>query len=535
MIASLLRVVASALLLGCSAFPAHAEKRVALVIGNSTYQNASKLPNPARDAQAIADLLAGAGFDVVQSRSDLGNLEFKRAVREFTEVARGADIAVMFYAGHGIEVGGTNYLVPVDALLAKDYDAEDEAVPLDRLVRALEPARRLRLIILDACRDNPFVKRMQRTVAMRAMSTGLAKVEPATPNTLIAFAARAGSTADDGDGLNSPFTAALLKHIAQPGVDIQMALRRVRDEVLRSTGNRQEPFHYGSLGGAEIPLVPPPPEPAKPTAADMRRDYELAERVGTRDAWETFLRAYPTGYYADLARLQLGKADHEARLHRDTAEREERARIERERAQGAERERPAREQAERERREAARREDAARTQERERLAREGQQGAPADAPANLQTAMLTPPSEPAAPPKPRTLSGGPLVQAIKTELKRVGCYGGRIDDKWSGETKTSVKKFVKHANLSSAPDQPALDFLDAVRAKPERVCPLECAAREVEAHGRCVAKTCPDGQRLRPDGQCAAVEKSSPRSKQAEKPRKSGRRCFVMGGQSYCE
>ena len=216
MIGSLLRVVATAsmLLLGCSAFSAQAEKRVALVIGNSTYQNASKLPNPARDAQAIADLLTGAGFDVVQTRSDLGNLEFKRAVREFTEVARGADIAVMFYAGHGVEVGGTNYLVPVDALLAKDYDAEDEAVPLDRLVRALEPARRLRLIILDACRDNPFVKRMQRTVAMRAMSTGLAKVEPATPNTLIAFAARAGSTADDGDGLNSPFTAALLKHIA---------------------------------------------------------------------------------------------------------------------------------------------------------------------------------------------------------------------------------------------------------------------------------------------------------------------------------
>jgi uncharacterized caspase-like protein len=546
MIASLLRVAATAsmLLLGCSAFPAHAEKRVALVIGNSAYQNAAKLPNPTRDAQAIADLFTRAGFDVVQARNDLGNLEFKRAVREFTEVARGADIAVMFYAGHGIEVGGTNYLVPVDALLAKDYDAEDEAVPLDRLVRALEPARRLRLVILDACRDNPFVRRMQRTVAMRAMSTGLAKVEPTTPNTLIAFAARAGSTADDGDGTNSPFTAALLKHIAQPGVDIQMALRRVRDEVLKNTGNRQEPFHYGSLGGAEIPLVPAPPEPQRPVAADIRRDYELAERIGTRDAWETFLKAYPTGYYADLARLQLGKVDQEARLRRDSAEREERARTERERAEGAERarlerERLAREQAERERlvRESAQREEAARVQERERLARDEAQRStePADATAT-QTALLTPPTAPAGSAKPPVaLSGGPLIQAIKTELKRVGCYGGRIDDKWSADTKTSVKKFVKHANLSSAPDQPALDFLDAVRAKPERVCPIECAAREVEANGRCVAKTCPDGQRLQSDGQCAAVEKASPRSKQAAKPRKSGRKCFVLGGQSYCE
>src|SRR5262249_38160756 len=110
---------------------ARAEKRVALVIGNSAYQNAAPLPNPVRDANAIADLLRSAGFAVVTARSDLGNLAFKRAVREFTEAAQGAEIAVMFYAGHGIEVGGLNYLVPVDAMLAKDYDAEDEAVRLD--------------------------------------------------------------------------------------------------------------------------------------------------------------------------------------------------------------------------------------------------------------------------------------------------------------------------------------------------------------------------------------------------------------------
>jgi uncharacterized caspase-like protein len=168
----------AAALVAISSFEARAEKRVALVIGNSSYQSVPPLANPAKDASAIAQLLKSAGFDVVQARNDLGHLEFKRAVREFTETSRQADIAVVYFAGHGIEIGGMNYLVPVDAKLARDYDAEDEAVPLDRLVRAIEPAKRLRLVILDACRDNPFTGTMQRTAAVRAMAQGLAEVEP---------------------------------------------------------------------------------------------------------------------------------------------------------------------------------------------------------------------------------------------------------------------------------------------------------------------------------------------------------------------
>ena len=139
-----------AALVAISSFEARADKRVALVIGNASYQNVPPLSNPAKDANAIAQLFRSAGFDVVQARNDLGNLELKRAVREFTEASRQADVAVMYFAGHGIEIGGMNYLLPVDAKLARDYDADDEAVPLDRVVRALEPARRLRLIILVA-------------------------------------------------------------------------------------------------------------------------------------------------------------------------------------------------------------------------------------------------------------------------------------------------------------------------------------------------------------------------------------------------
>src|SRR5262249_20014106 len=159
---------------------------------------------------------------------------------------------------------GTNYLVPVDALMARDVDVEDEAVPLDRFTKMLEPARRLRLVMLDACRDNPFVKNMKRTMGTRAVTSGLAKVEPTSSDTLIAFAGKAGSTASDGSGTNSPFTSALIQNIATPGLDLRIAFGRVRDEVLKATSNRQEPFVYGSLGGTTVALVPAPPAPIAP-------------------------------------------------------------------------------------------------------------------------------------------------------------------------------------------------------------------------------------------------------------------------------
>ena len=142
--------------------PALADKRVALVLGNSTYQNVAPLPNPVNDGAVIAATLKGAGFDVVDSRHDLPAAETRRALRDFADHARDADIAVVYYAGHGIEVDGTNYLIPVDAKLERDTDIYDEAFSLDRVLLAIEPAKQLRLVILDACRDNPFAKNMKR-------------------------------------------------------------------------------------------------------------------------------------------------------------------------------------------------------------------------------------------------------------------------------------------------------------------------------------------------------------------------------------
>jgi uncharacterized caspase-like protein len=293
--------------------PAWAEKRVALVLGNSAYQNVAQLPNPVNDGAIIAAKLKEAGFDVVDSRHDLPAAETRRALRDFADRSRDADIAVVYYAGHGMEVDGTNYLIPVDAKLERDTDVYDEAFSLDRVLLAIEPAKRLRLVILDACRDNPFSKSMKRTLASRAIGQGLAKIEPSSPNMLIAYSAKAGSTAADGDGKNSPFTVALSKYLTEPGLDVRRAFGFVRDDVLKNTSNRQEPFVYGSLGGEDVPLVPAPAKAAAPSTpapnpqAEARRDYELALQVGNRDAMSAFLAQYPNGFYANLAKIQLGK------------------------------------------------------------------------------------------------------------------------------------------------------------------------------------------------------------------------------------
>jgi uncharacterized caspase-like protein len=305
-----------ALLLWCGTSPeALAEKRVALVIGNSTYVNVPRLPNPANDAPAVADLFKALHFDSVQLRLDSSIADLRRAVSDFADLAADADIAVVYYAGHGMEIDGNNYLVPIDAKLARDFDVDDEALSLDRVLRATEPARRLRLIILDACRDNPFLKTMKRSVGSRSIGRGLAKVEPAVSDTLIAFAARAGSIALDGGGHNSPFTSALLKHIATPGIDIRVAFGHVRDDVLETTGRKQEPFVYGSLGGKTISIANATPDSmpvvAKPDLAitDAAQAWAAAKDTTNREVLEEFIRQYGGSFYAALARARLKEID----------------------------------------------------------------------------------------------------------------------------------------------------------------------------------------------------------------------------------
>jgi uncharacterized caspase-like protein len=302
-----------------------ADRRIALVIGNGKYENAGVLANPTSDADAVADLFTKAGFDSVDRRRDLGVVEFKRAVREFVDRAASADVAVVYYSGHGLEIGGVNYLIPVDAKLTSVLDMDDEAVSLDRILVAAGHVKKLSLIILDACRENPFHPAADDARVTRGVSMGLAGVGPTVADTLIAFAAKAGSVSYDGDGRNSPFTTALLKYITQPGLDIRLALGKVRDDVLRATNHRQEPYVYGSLGGENVALVPAPvaaapsvaavppatprvsPAPPANADADEASDYRTTERFASLDGWRAFLAVHPDGAYARLARAEVDK------------------------------------------------------------------------------------------------------------------------------------------------------------------------------------------------------------------------------------
>jgi len=513
-------LLAAALLFGME--PAFAGNRVALVLANSAYRHAPSLTNPVNDGAVMAKTLKEAGFDIVDYRHDLSAQDTRRVLREFADATRSADIAVVYYAGHGIEVEGSNYLIPVDAKLERDTDVYDEALSLDRVLVAVEPAKQLRLVILDACRDNPFGKTMKRTVTSRGIGRGLAQVEPTSPNTLIAYSAKAGFTAQDGDGANSPFTVALSKYLTTPGLDVRRAFGFVRDEVLKSTGNKQEPFVYGSLGGEDVPLVPVKVAAAAPTApaapavnpqADMRRDYELALQVGNKPAWEAFLAQHPDGFYANLAKLQIDKLKAE-QAHAAAIEKAKQAEAERDRlaALGAQKDAQAKaaadakaaEQAQlaaQKTKEQAQQQAAAAEQQRVNLAAAAPSAAPAStaSPAGTNVASLTPATAPAD-----------LSRSVQTELGRVGCFSGAADGNWNTSSQRSLSQFNRYAGTKLDVKMASSDALDAVKAKPARVCPLVCEHGFKADGDKCTKIVCREGYAVNDDNECEKQRAAKP-------------------------
>jgi uncharacterized caspase-like protein len=491
--------------------PAFAEKRVALVLGNSNYQNVAPLANPVNDSARIAATLKDAGFDVVDSRRDLPAAETRRALRDFADRARDADIAVVYYAGHGIEVDGGNYLIPVDARLERDTDIYDEGLSLDRILIAIEPAKKLRLVILDACRDNPFARTMKRTVASRAIGQGLAKVEPTSPNVLIAYSAKAGSTAADGDGKNSPFTAALSHHLTKPGLDVRRAFGFVRDEVLKTTGNKQDPFVYGSLGGEDVPLVPAPAAaapatPAVSAQAEVRRDYELALQIGNKSALNAFLAQHPDGFYASLAKLQLDKiAAEETRVAATEKARQaeqERVRLA---AEGAQKSQQAKAEAE------------SKAAEQARIAAEKAKQVAQDQAAAAEQKRVTAESAAAdkAVPAPAgkdkavnvaALDAGPpqadVTKSVQAELRRVGCLTSNADGNWNNASQRSLTQFNRYAGTRLDTKVASVDTLDTIKLKSSRVCPLVCEHGFQADGDRCTRIVCAEGSVLNDDNAC---------------------------------
>ena len=310
-------LVALAVLVAAGLAPAQAARRVALVIGNSNYASAGRLANPSKDATALALALKKAGFDDVKLLLNLDYGAMRRALGAFAAKSAGADIALIYYAGHGIEVGGTNYMIPVDARLANADDVEFEAVPLNTVLHAANRAGKLKLVILDACRNNPFPVKSSK----RAVGRGLARVDPPGSDTLVAYAAKGGTVAADSNGAgHSPYAAALIKHIATPGLDVRLLFGRIRDDVAASTGGRQEPFTYGSLGGNNIVLVPgnnaaagpsPAPAPAPAQAPATTRGSEAAmawdatKSSNSIAVLKAFITRYGDTFYAELARERI--------------------------------------------------------------------------------------------------------------------------------------------------------------------------------------------------------------------------------------
>ena len=294
-----------------------AEKRIALVIGNSAYKYTPPLPNPKNDANDIAAALKRVGFDV-DLRIDLTKADTDKALRRFGDRLEGAKAAVFYYAGHGIQVDGINYVVPIDAKLEKERDLNYEVVSLGTVLKEMEVARRVNLVFMDACRDNPLSRSLARSMGAigrsAAVGRGLAPVEAAT-GTMISYATKDNALAADGDGRNSPYTKGLLKHIETPGLEVGLMLRRMRQTVMEETGDVQVPWDYGSLlgefyfkGGSATAVAPVQPSPQQQVAPQQQADivaWQSIQNSTNPKEIEAFILAFRNSPFAGMARARL--------------------------------------------------------------------------------------------------------------------------------------------------------------------------------------------------------------------------------------
>ncbi|NNE23286.1 MAG: hypothetical protein HKN11_11830 [Rhizobiales bacterium] len=434
---------------------ATAEKRVALVIGNSNYQNAPPLKNPLNDAEAVAKLLSRLGFDVVKG-IDLTDRDFARTISTFAKrLDKGADAALFFYAGHGLQVKGKNYLVPVDAELASEASLDFETVRLQTILSLMERTRRTNLVFLDACRNNPMARNLARNMGTRsaAIGRGLARVETGV-GTLIAYSTQPGNVALDGEGFHSPFAKALLKHTEQPGLEIEGLMRKVRQDVITETNGAQVPWNHSSLTrtfvfrpkaktAAVSSPKPVPVTPALPTTPQFdTRALDLAFWTSIQNSsnialFKEYLRQYPEGQFKVIAN---------ARIKTLTAQKA---------AKGA-----------------------ASTPEPARAAE------PEKAPEPVKTARLQ--DEPAEP-EAKTPDKRQLTLTLQRELKRVGCDPGVADGIWGRKGRLALSNFARYAKLNVPGSDPSEEIIDMVRSKKSRICPIVCRAGQELKNGRCVA------------------------------------------------
>ncbi len=305
-----------------------AEKRVALVIGNSAYQHTTSLLNPSNDAEDVTAKLRRLNFDVITGNDLTGN-EFSQLVIDFTQRLQGADVALLFYAGHGIQFKNTNYLVPIDAKLSNQFSLKREAIALDDVLEQMEALVPTNLVFLDACRNNPLTDVLQNSIKSTGrnatIARGQAKVDSRGNETLITFAAAPGAVAADGKGRNSPFTKALLKHIDTPGVEVEVMLKRVTKEVRTFTKQKQNPerlsrltreFYFngrrggGTVNAGSTPTVQPVPQPTQPKVNSQMIELTYWNSIkNSQDEkdYHGYISKFPGGAFSDIAMRRIAQ------------------------------------------------------------------------------------------------------------------------------------------------------------------------------------------------------------------------------------
>jgi hypothetical protein len=442
----------------------------------------------------MAAKLEGLGFEVVRGE-DLTLAAMRDTVRQFIGKLDGADLSLFFYAGHGLQVNGSNYMAPVDARLASYDDLEFEALAMDLVLTTMERKTKVNLVFLDACRDNPLAENLSRSMGTRSGSVGrgLAKLGSGV-GSLIAFSTQPGNVALDGEGRNSPFTTALLKHLGTPGQSVTEDLVMVRKEVLDATSGKQVPWDNSSLTGPVIlkekpveqaaPKAEPTPAPqASQPPATAGNEVELAYWDSVKDSTnprllETYLEQYPDGAFAKLARVKIELLKAEAATAKAAP--------------------------------------------------------PATDEKPLETASLGEPANGATGPETRSADPGDLALKTQEELARLGCLSGKADGKWGAGSERALGDYAGRQGIKLASLQPTQEVLDRLKATTVRVCPLVCGKGTEEHNGRCEkvkreAKAEPKPEPRKPAAEPAPAAPQVPKDKTAQSSGKACWSCKIVG------
>lgn len=521
----LLAIIVGLILAMQGSASSYAEKRIALVIGNSAYKD-SPLTNPGNDARLMAETLEKVGFEVT-TLLDGDHRAMKLAMVRFGRMLRASEtVGLFYYAGHGVQSRGENYLIPVDAEIIDESEIDVFAVNVNDYLRTMErSSSRINIVVLDACRNNPFAR------SFRSQSRGLARVD-APRGTYIAYATAPGQVALDGEGRNSPYTQALTKAMTKPGLTIEETFKEARRTVLASTGDRQTPWETSSITGRFYFKKAAP----KPQISKEELTWSLVKNSTNPDLIQTYVNSYPQGKYAGEARAAIARltaegerirAEKEARRRAEAVERKARleaaAKAEADRLAKLEAERRARQRDEAERRKQQAQEladwQAVRGSKDPAELRDYLARYPASTFADLAKARLSALTTqrlaarqpaPVEAPAPETaqdskLDTRELTLSIQRHLQRLGCNPGRPDGAWGRNSRAALQRFAKHARAQLASLNPSQAILDSLKTRKGRACPVVCGPRQVLKGTTCVAKRCPAGTKLDRRGKCSTT------------------------------